>query len=291
MVDPPAYASSPYGLLSVVQPRPSGDPHWQNGVTYRQVCPSGGTTYDPCVAVTGTGGAPPDPASKADNVTELWRGATPFTAYTEFDCSPVGLDDPASMAADALARVESWQVERAFWTGTVASASIAFPHLAAGAAILDAQGITLQTAAVTGGGPFDVAEGLGILEAALSDCYNGVGVIHVPTHAVPTLDAWNLLKVDGAQLKTISGNLVAAGAGYTGSSPLGQARPTGQTWLYATGPTFMYRGGVQTFTPPESIDRAANTQRLIAERTYVLGWECCHVAVLVHLGVPVSPSA
>jgi hypothetical protein len=34
----------------------------------------------------------------------------------------------------------------------------------------------------------------------------------------------------------------------------------------------------------EALDRARNDVVLVAERTYVIGWDCCHFAVPVRLG-------
>ena len=33
------------------------------------------------------------------------------------------------------------------------------------------------------------------------------------------------------------------------------------------------------------VDKAKNTFKAIADRRYVLGWDCCHLAVQVNLGV------
>lgn len=300
-VDAPPFTSSPYGLLSVVRFPAASSGHWLNGITWASRCLEvgmGATTYDECVAVTGVGDVP-EPTPKADNVDSLDRGATPFTAYVRFDCSPVGNTDAAEVAAGALAQSEPWQVERAFWTGLVDDKTLAFPHLAASATVVDAQGITLQQAAsVVVTGAFDAATGLGLLESALAACYNGVGVIHVPVKALPTLDAWGLVRRDqgrdgatgqlGRQLRTANGNLVSVGAGYAGTSPTGAAAGTEQSWVYATGAVFGYRGPVQYSSTRDSIDRSNNTLAMIAERTYVLGWDCCHVAILLDLGVPVT---
>ena len=103
IVDPPAFTLLPYGLWDAVEQRSPGNPHWQQGVTWVERCPDGGSTYDECLSVTGTG-APPEPDAKADNVDQTDRGATPFTIFAEFDCSPVGIGDAATAASDALAR-------------------------------------------------------------------------------------------------------------------------------------------------------------------------------------------
>jgi hypothetical protein len=251
----------------------------------------GRSTYDECIVVTGSGGPPPEPSAKTDVVDLTYRGATPFTAYAKFDCSLAGMDDALKIANDALAQSESWQVERAFWTGIVDGRSVVFPHLAATASLFDAQGIELQdpTSIVVTGAAVDVATGLGLLEAALADCYNGVGVIHIPVKLLPTLQAWGLVVAQSGKLKTLNGNLVAVGGGYPGSSPSGVNPAAGEAWMYATGAVFMYRGDVQVPSDKvSSINRTTNTREMIAERTYVLGWDCCQHAVLVDLGVPIT---
>ncbi len=286
IVDPPAFTSLPYGLWDAVQ-KPAAPAHWQQGVTYIERCPTGSTTYDECISVTGTG-EPPGPPAKTDNVDQRFRGATPITIFAEFDCSPVGLADAESVASDALSRIESKQLESAFFTGLVGGQTVAFPHLAADAEVLDADGITLQTAAsicVTGA---DIAHGLGELEQCLADCYAGQGVIHIPRVALASFAAWNLAIERDGRLFTPSGNLIVVGDGYTGSSPDGADPAAGTTWIYATGAMTGYRGDVFMTRVRDSLDRAENTLRMIAERTYVLTFECCHLAALVDLGVPTT---
>lgn len=286
IVDPPAFTSLPYGLWDAAQKPTPDNGHWQQGITWIERCPDGGTTYDECLAVTGTGGPPPEPPAKADNVDQTFRGATPFTVIAEFDCSPVGLRDAETVASDALARVEQQQVEAAFWTGSAGAQTVVFPHLAADTEVLDAQDIVLQivaSPAVTGA---DVAQALGELEADLATCYAGQGIIHVPRVALPTLAAWNLVEDRDGRLYTTAGNLVVVGGGYTGSGPDGSAPAAGTAWIYATGAVFGYRGDVQVTSPRDSIDRSANTMRMIAERTYVIAFECCLLAAHIVLGVP-----
>lgn len=301
IVDAPTFTSSPFGLLSVVQTPTVRSPHWQNGVTWSSYCPEnmGDATYDECIATTGAPeGAVPQPSAKTANVDHVMRGATPFTAYTRFDCATVGNADAQRVATAALAQVEEWQVERTLWTGLVDGQTLAFPHLAATAQVVDAAGIILQptTSTAVTGVAVDVATGLGRLEQALADCYGGRGVIHVPAEALPTLDANDLVRVVGGrdtgsgqfgrQLETLAGNLVAVGAGYPGTGPDGVDPGVTSTWLYATGPVFMYRSEVHVNPFTSTVNRADNTIEMIAERTYVLGFDCCLHAVQVQLGVP-----
>lgn len=287
IVTGPSFTSLPYGLWEAAQKPSAQDAHWQNGITYEELCSGGGTTYDECIAVTGTGGELPGaPASKAANVDNNFRGATPFTVYTQFDCSMVG-NVMQDQAEAALAKVEGWQTERAFWTGTGGGASTVWPHLAEDTTLTDPSGILLQSAAtplVTGGG--DAAHVLGAVEQSLADCYHGQGLIHMAPSALPTFSAWDLVTERDGALWTRAGNRVVVGAGYTGSSPAGSAAAAGTSWIYATGQVFAYRSQVFSPRPVEAFDRAENTQKMLAERTYLFGWECCHIAALVTLGVP-----
>jgi hypothetical protein len=215
------------------------------------------------------------------------RGATPFTVYAEFDCSPVGLENAVTIAQTALAQAESYQVERAFWTGSAGGRQIVFPHLAhSSPAITDTDGVLLQpNVPVTGsGGPYSPATGLGVLEGLLAGCYGGVGVIHVPLRALATLAKDNVVMRDGNQLRSVGGSLVAGGGGYPGSGPDGAPAAAGEAWIFATGAVMMYRGPIHV--PPalnEQFDRAKNTYRLIAYRTVIVAWDCCQYAVRVQV--------
>lgn len=281
---PTAFTALPYGLWDTIQtPSPDGV-HWQQGVTWEDRCPTGDSTYDECLAVTGIG-APPEPPAKTANVVQESRGATPFTVYARFDCSPVGLGDAQATAQDALARVEQLQVEAAFWTGVAGGQAVVFPHLAADTEVLDGE-VVLQTAAsptVTGA---DVAQALGELEQELADCYAGQGLIHVPRTALPTLAAWNLVREVDGRLLTPGGNLIVAGGGYSGTGPDGSAPAAGTTWIYATGAAWGYRSDVYFSQVRDSLNRSSNTLQMLAERNYLIGFECCLLAAHIVLGVP-----
>lgn len=287
----PGFSGLPYRLWNSIQQPDFNGSHWQNGVTWQDFCPSTSTdtTYSDCLSVTGVGGQPPLAPALASNVTVTNRGATPFTVYAEFDCSPVGNIDPRAQADVALSRVEDYAVERAFWTGQAANQQVVWPHLAANAQLLDTNGIVLQSAAsqaVTGSN-VDVVQALGQLEGSLATCYGGKGVIHIPRLAVPAFDAWNLITDDGTgKLVTKAGNTVILGGGYPGTSPAGVQPAAPQCWIYATGQMFGFRSEVMVRTMPETLDRVANTIKAQAERTYVLGFECCLIAAQINVSVP-----
>jgi hypothetical protein len=293
-VDAPAFSTLPFGLLTALPEyiRSPTDPHWQAGVNYESICGTSSTTYDDCLVVTGSGigqPVPPSPA-KADTGTDLIkRGATAFTVYTEVDCSAPGFWERAEdVVGVAITRNEEFQVEQAFWTGVAGGQTAVFPHLAANAQILDESSILIQTAAtqVSGGATFDIVEGLGRLEAAIAGCYDGVAIIHVPMSLNPAMVSNFLIARDGPRYRTANGNIVVFGAGYRGTPPTDPSGtvPANSAWIYATGSLFIYRSGVTVFPRQESIDRAENTVKAIAERTYVIGWDCCHYAVQISLG-------
>lgn len=300
IVNPPEVMPVPFGLWDAVIPLSPVPDHWQQGISWIERCPTGAATYDECLAVTGTGGPVPVQSPKTDNVLQTFRGATPFTVYAEFDCSPVGsVPEIEDAATKALARVEDFQASRAFWTGTVQGTVQTFPHLSAETEVFDDQGMLLQPEALvctprTDIGtptPVDIAEGLGLLEACLMDCYNGVGAIHIPPGLLPTMVAWNLLEKSDHELFTFLGNRVVVGHGYPQptTAPSGNPSEPSQTWMYATGQVFGMRSpNVFATRLPESFDRAENTVKMLAERTYVLAFECCLFAALVNLGVPES---
>lgn len=312
IVDPPSFTPTPYGLLTTVEFPPTNDLHWQAGITYQPTCGisvtgMGSTSYDACIAVTGVGVsglAPPTFPGFANTHTTAARGATSFETYVEFDCAPVG-NTPAqaqAIAERALQMAEPWQVERAFWTGLTAGPPsgagtlTVFPHLAANTTLIEnGTGILMQDAAVnvTGtsawvsGDLNNIERALGGLEAALANCYDGIGVIHVPQLAIPTMDAWGVIRTVGQKMYTLNGNEVAVGAGYPGTGPDGSTRPGNQVWLYATGNVFGFKSDVHIRAKDAAaIDRSVNTVKYIASRTWVLAWDCCHFASLATLGVP-----
>jgi hypothetical protein len=299
IVDPPTLVPRAYGLWSVVEDRSAllTDGHWRNGLLWEDLCGTGGTSYDDYCLET-------SPDAKAANVNRYKFGATPFVAFAEIDCSPVGYsqEENQALAQAALMKTEPYQVERAFWTGTAGGdANLVYPHLAAAAAVVDTtQVVTVNlqcaTTTVTGSVVLDITEGLGRLEALLASCLaGGRGVIHMPYALGELAFRANAVYADGPQLKTRAGNLVALGAGYPGSGPDGTSVANAQ-WIYGTGPVFGYRSSPEQFAYRDSIDRSENTVKLIVERSYVLGFSCCCLyATLISLGglvegAPLSPT-
>lgn len=279
-VAPPVRTPLPYGLLSVAQTPTAASSHWELGVEFEPyTCSRADITLESCPASGGVDKTPRD-------VLNL-RGSNPFTVYSMAQCSSVGFIDRADALATAvLTAGEARAVEREFWTGEHGVT----PHLAEDTAVVGADGEVEQSAAtVLVSGGVDVVEGIGRLEEALGDCYGNEGVIHVSPAVLTHMQAWNLVTKDGARLRSPSGHLIAAGAGYPGTAPDGSGPPSGLRWAYATGAVFVFRSAVTLITGnAETLNRAKNDVARIAERTYVVGWDCCHFALPISIGGTVA---
>lgn len=273
------FAPHRFGLLSVVDFPPTPDSHWRAGIeTQPNPCDEAGSTVDDCPT-----GVSPTKAATADGF-PTW-GATPFTVYAEIPCSPVGMwPEIQARTVSALRNGEGRAVERVVWTGSPTTTGAVYPHLAEDTAVVSA-GVLLQSAAVvavTGAPPLSRA--LGALEGALGECYGGEGVIHVPMSAVSPMGALGLIVRDGDRLRTWAGNRVAVYASDNRQGPTGAEPAVGLAWLYGTGSISVRRTEIEeASTVAEALDRSNNTSLYIAERTYVVNWDCCHTAVQTDL--------
>lgn len=287
--NPPLFVPPMFGLLSIAQDMTAELPsHWEAGIVYQPLCSDGEATYDECLTVTGVG-AVPEPAAKTATFISQRRAATPFTVYVRKDCSaPTFWNSMTSEQSDALLQSEAWQIERAFWTGGAGGSSgVVHPHLAVDATLVS-DGDTLEEAAsVVDATPRNIVRALGALEQSLADCYQGIGVIHVPAQLGPHLTAWGLIERLGTSYITANGNQVALGRGYTGSSPAG-ALVAGQVWMYATGAVFYGVSPMRPVTPVDALDRDDNTLESLAERTCIVGYDCCLKAIPVDIATTLS---
>lgn len=287
LVAGPTVTPSVNTLLDNVQWADSSGSHWRAGITWQTVCGGATTVIDWCVVT----GADLSNTTKSRTATMPSRGAMPFTVMAEIDCSPVGFwDNAQANVTNILARMESIVVEQVFWTGDSAGIDeFIHPHLAENTEIFDNSDVVsvlIQPAmSVPVTGTLDVTEALGALEQALGRCYGAVGYIHVTVPIFEQMVAELLVfKVNG-RWQTARGNWVVAGDGYTGIGPTGADPAYGTAWMYATGQIFGYRSGIMVNgNEIEHFNRSVNTLKVIAERTYVLGWDCCQFGVLASYG-------
>lgn len=199
--------------------------------------------------------------------------ATPFTVYGHFTCSPMGYTFASAqdLATAHLMNREEQRVEQAFWTCDLGN----IPGLACS-----------MPTDVTVGAPDDLKIGLGSLEQFIATNYGNLGVIHMTRATALAAISEDLVTSTGGRLFTALGTPVAAGGGYPGTGPLGQAPAAGTSWMYATPAMFGYRSDVFTSSdrPGDLFDRGQNNLYAVAERTYLLGYDPCGTAtVLVFL--------
>ncbi|MBA9005950.1 cupin [Thermomonospora cellulosilytica] len=196
----------------------------------------------------------------------LPEAAQPVTVYTGVECSTPGwsYEEAVAHVRAALELGEQQAVESAFWRY----------HLAPRAADL-----------TPAAGAVSLAEGVAALEGCLAELYGGIGTLHVPAGAAALLGCCNLAHRDGASLRTLAGNCVIVGSGYSAvnSGPDGTPAPAGEVWLYASGPVVVRRGPIDVIPdrPGASIDRRYNDRRVLAERTYVPATTCTVCAIRV----------
>jgi hypothetical protein len=294
VVDGPRFTPLGYGLLAAAQVVDDPNPHWQVGTKFQpDACDAGKAVTTFCVAggpATGTGEKIPTVTGAGSSAAE------PFTVYAFHNCSPVGwgddLTDYQARATRQLDRGEGRVVERMFWTGTPDVGPTIFPHLAHDATVTatadGASTVTLQTAAsvVTGGTAVTPVVALSLLEGALASCYGGEGVIHVPFAAVALLAEHGLLRVQGPQLRTLGGHIVAAHAAGSTHGPNGSPASAGEAWWYATGAVVARRSAIKPTgvrSARDFLGRRDNSTVFVVERTFVIDWDCCHFAAQVDM--------
>lgn len=256
------------GLFSTFTFRPDDSTRWENGLLVDALT---------CEPADGIG----DPACDPDETTGLPKNlvngeppfgeATPFIIYGHATCAPIGRwDDAEGRAREHLLVREESRVEQAFWTGDLGNK----PSL---------RGATVITTTPTGPDIKDRVDGaIAALEGWLAANYGSLGVIHM-TRTLATLSH---VEAKGNRVTTRLGTPIAAGAGYDGSGPTGQAASATSQWLYVTPAMFGYRGDV--FLPSnrrgDLFDRSHNLLYAVAERSYLLGFDPCgHAAVQINL--------
>lgn len=117
---------------------------------------------------------------------------------------------------------------------------------------------------VTEAAALSPAGALAKVEDALAAGYMGTGVIHMSRGTATRLGA-ELVRV-GDHIETLVGTPVVAGAGYTAAT------------IYGTGGVAVRRGEMEVVS---AWNMAINDELVLAERTYVAGWDCFATGVSV----------
>lgn len=221
--------------------------------TWRQQGCTPGAQWDYCWTPGADG---QDPKSVLPDV---WDSAGPFVVYDGVRCSAVGEPDLKQVATARLALSEQGQAERRLW-------QLLADQAAADTSTVLADATTPYTS---------LTDAVAALEAQLAATTGAIGTIHAPRAAAIYLNSGGgELVRDGSVLRTPLATPYVFGGGYDYTGPDGTVTED-VMWLYATGPTHVYRGPV--IVPDANaafFDRASNTIRYIAERPYLVYTDC-----------------
>lgn len=196
-------------LLNTFEPVPTDDPHWELGYHF--------PTWGSCIDAFRWG--PCSGAVKEHGTGSSTTTAVPITVYAPFRCSTFGMseDDYRQAAQDALKWMGGSILEAELWDGLIATQNgWPTPYLN------DPSTLTMVGSGLTY--PWPIA--LALLQKELRACSGEVaGVIHASAGLVGLwIQSMAVKEIDG-QLRDGFGNLVIAGAGYTGN-PLASAAYT-----------------------------------------------------------------
>lgn len=204
---------------------------------------------------------------------------TPFIVYATMQCGSAGFtfEEQRALVMERLRGVEQSVVEEVFSTGAFGQAP----------GLLTTDGITT----VTGAGD-SVVNVLSELERARycgftgnTTQYGPPGYLHVAIPVLNALKQEHLVEFDGTRWRTPMGTVVSAGC-YANNDPAGAAPADGVFWMYLTGQTTIWRtddANVQVAPVEGSLDRTTNQFLMLAEREYVVTYECGGFAKAVTL--------
>jgi hypothetical protein len=194
----------------------------------------------------------------------------PFIVFATMQCGSLGytFEEERAFVLERLKGVEQAVVEELFSTST----------LGQGPGLVTADGITT----VTGAGD-TVGDVLSELERARYCGFTGnltqygpPGILHVAIPVFNELKVEHLIEFDGTRWRTPIGTVVSTGC-YANNDPAGAAPADGVFWMYLTGQTTVWRtpdSQVQIAPVEGSLDRATNQFMMLAEREYVVAFEC-----------------
>lgn len=214
-------------------------------------------------------------ADQNSKTTEFSLGTTtvtglPFIIAATVTCGAVGytFDEQKAFVMERLRGVEQGVLESIFSTSS----------LGQGPGLVTADGITT----VTGAGD-TLTDVLGELERARYCGFTGnvtrygpPGYLHVAIPVFNRLKELHLIEFDGTRWRTAIGTVVSTGC-YANNDPAGAAPADGVFWLYLTGQTVIWRTSddqVQVAPVEGSLNRTTNQMLMLAEREYVVTYEC-----------------
>jgi len=237
LVQPPASMPYRYGLFSVAQPRTTELTELGADPHWRNGITWVSQSCGPVGATQEFCIDEVDPELDPDARCDIAE-FEPFTVYAYDDDSIPGftLAEHEAHAVQRLLHAEQHAVERVFW-----------------------ERMDTASDACTDASNSPGYVGLGVAEQELADLYRGMGVLHM-NRATATVLCDNLYS-DGQIMRTKLGTPVVVGGGYEVPGV-----------IFGTGPVVIYRGEVDT--RQFAISKPNNKVSYIAQRDYVVGWDC-----------------
>lgn len=240
-----------FGLFDAAPPETSADSAWLTGVTWESpACSRASYGQDPCLVDGGEIGA--DGWTWSDEDLDYlcrWNpGYKPIEVYMyapHFGSEGSNGDVRGRQALNAaLQLAEQNAVERFLWAELTTAVS------------------SLPTAVAS------PKAALGMVEQLLAEGYGAQGVIHVNRFGATLLEP--NLERDGSKLTTKLGTTVVAGGGYA---------ETGATVTVPTAVPIIGTGALRILRGPlnndaMAFDQERNGWNIVAQRTYVVGWDC-----------------
>jgi hypothetical protein len=248
---------------------PDDGARWQDGVAWRsERCPTA-RGFDMCAD---DAGFEDPPVGAGNDGINYYR---PLAFRVEDECSTRSRDNGEARVRRQALAVTSYMVARELQTGDLSDASpYETPDSAGLADQVNAR--LVSPSANTIAGTFDPLHGLGVLEEAARDGALGQDVfIHVPTSLVPLIA--DGLRLEGALLRTRTGAVVVADAGYGNVGPTGLPAVDG-VWAYATGPVVVRLGELVTAAV---LEHRSNTEMWTADRLFAAYFDPCNLHALV----------
>lgn len=210
-------------------------------------------------------------AAKTFDSEDAFSTADPFVVYASRLCGTVGFtpDEQQRAVVQKLKATEQATVERVFSDSTFG----ADPGLA-----------NNPDAVVAPGTPTNFVDAIGLLEQAFYQAYGQQGVIHMPFRAGEHAASQHILYADSEHplpgnarvWRTAVGSAVSIG-NYSGNSPVGVAPAAGHQWIYITPPVKIWRSSDSDLIVSPlrgALNRTTNQETWLAERFYIVGFEC-----------------
>lgn len=250
-----------YGLLQAAVGPLDLPVHARNGgLRYvTSICADGFGYEVACIGATASKSA--DFVAGSTTVT-----GTPFIIYATQTCGTVGFtpQEQEAMVVERLKSVEQSVLEDIFSQSTFGQA----PGLIAADGIVP----------VVGAGD-TITDVVGELERAMycgAVSYGPPAYLHVSIPVFNRMKQEHLMDFDGTRWRTAIGTVVSTGC-YANESPDGVAPADGVFWLYITGQTTVWRtpdSQIQVAPVEGSLNRTTNQMLMLAEREYVVTYEC-----------------